>query len=50
VIHAFPGVGNGPSNAICHKAGFTRIGERQIDYAGRMLRCNDWVLDLAGGT
>lgn len=51
VIHAFPGVTNGPSNAICEKAGFSLMGERDIggravEYAGRVLRCNHWAIDL----
>lgn len=48
VIHAFPGVTNGPSNAICRKAGFGLVGRRDIDYVGRTLRCNHWRLDLHG--
>ncbi len=44
-IHAFPGVTNGPSNALCRKAGFTEVGEEIVTYAGRRLRCNHWVLD-----
>jgi RimJ/RimL family protein N-acetyltransferase len=44
-IHAFPGVTNGASNAICRRSGFRRLGERRIDYSGRSLRCNHWVLD-----
>ncbi len=43
-IHAFPGVTNGPSNALCRKFGFELVGERAIAYGGRSLRCNDWVL------
>jgi RimJ/RimL family protein N-acetyltransferase len=46
-IHAFPGVANGPSNAICRKAGFRNIGEEVVEYAGRALRCNHWVLEAA---
>ena len=46
-IHAFPGVTNAPSNAICRKAGFRLLGERPIDYAGRTLRCNHWALEPA---
>jgi RimJ/RimL family protein N-acetyltransferase len=45
-IHAFPGVTNGASNAICRKSGFRLLEERRIDYAGRSLCCNHWVLDL----
>ena len=50
VIHAFPGITNGPSNAICRRFGFVREEEREIVYAGRTLRCNHWVLDLRGET
>jgi RimJ/RimL family protein N-acetyltransferase len=45
-IHAFPGVSNGPSNAVCRKGGFVNIGEETVDYAGRSLRCNHWVLEM----
>ncbi len=44
-IHAFPGVTNGPSNALCRKFGFTLVGERPIDYGGRVLRCHHWILE-----
>jgi len=43
-IHAFPGVSNGASNAVCRKGGFANIGEETVEYAGRRLRCNHWVL------
>jgi RimJ/RimL family protein N-acetyltransferase len=43
-IHAFPGITNEPSNALCRNAGFTNIGEETVLYAGRQLRCNHWVL------
>jgi RimJ/RimL family protein N-acetyltransferase len=46
VIHAFPATTNAPSNAICRKTGFSNFGERDIEYAGRTLRCNHWRLDL----
>jgi RimJ/RimL family protein N-acetyltransferase len=42
-IHAYPATTNGPSNAICRKTGFSHMGEREIEYVGRTLRCNDWV-------
>jgi RimJ/RimL family protein N-acetyltransferase len=45
-IHAFPGITNAASNAICRKTGFSRIGEVDIDYVGRILRCNHWRIDL----
>jgi RimJ/RimL family protein N-acetyltransferase len=44
-IHAFPGATNGPSNALCRKFGFALVGERSVDYGGRSLRCNHWLLD-----
>lgn len=43
-IHAFPGVTNGPSNGLCRKFGFEHLDEVTVDYAGRILRCNRWVL------
>jgi RimJ/RimL family protein N-acetyltransferase len=42
-IHAFPGVTNGASNAICRKAGFRNIGKEVVEYAGRALQCNHWI-------
>jgi RimJ/RimL family protein N-acetyltransferase len=45
VIHAFPGVTNGPSNGICRKLGFSMQEEVEVEYVGRPLRCNHWVLD-----
>jgi RimJ/RimL family protein N-acetyltransferase len=46
VLHAFPATTNGPSNAICRKAGFTNLGASDLDYVGRILRCNHWRLDF----
>lgn len=46
LIHAFPGVTNDASNRICEKHGFSKEGVLDIEYAGRTLRCNRWVLDL----
>lgn len=45
-LHAFPAVTNGPSNKICEKNGFTKLGERELEFAGRALRCNHWRIDL----
>lgn len=46
-MHAFPSVANGPSNAICRKAGFTLQDTVDFEYPrGRSMRCNDWRLDL----
>ena len=43
-IHAFPGVTNGASNALCRKFGFELTGEEEVDYGGRSLRVYHWVL------
>jgi RimJ/RimL family protein N-acetyltransferase len=49
-LHAFPSVENGPSNAICRKAGFTLQGEVDFEYPpGSHMRCHDWRLDLFPG-
>jgi RimJ/RimL family protein N-acetyltransferase len=45
-IHAFPGVSNGPSNALCRKFGFERTGEGEVKFRERTLRCNHWELDV----
>jgi RimJ/RimL family protein N-acetyltransferase len=46
VIHAFPATTNVPSNAICRGAGFSMLGETDIEYAGRILHCNHWRVDI----
>lgn len=47
-IHAFPGVENAASNAICRKLGFTLLGPEDFEYPpGHAMRCNDWQLDLS---
>jgi RimJ/RimL family protein N-acetyltransferase len=46
-VHAFPGVENAPSNAICRKLGFELVEEIEYEYPpGSTMRCNDWRLDL----
>ncbi|MFR9800308.1 GNAT family N-acetyltransferase [Streptomyces sp. MS06] len=44
-VHAFPGIGNEPSNGICRSLGFRRLGETDVPFADRVLRCNHWVVD-----
>ena len=46
-MHAFPPVTNTPSNALCRRFGFALLGDREFTYAGRVLRCNHWVLPTA---
>lgn len=49
-LHAFPSVDNPPSNAICRKLGFVLQGPCDFEYPkGRLMRCNDWRLDLWAG-
>lgn len=47
-VHAFPSVGNPPSNAVCRRLGFVCLGECDFDYPakGVTLRCHDWRCDL----
>ena len=46
VLYAFPGVTNGPSNAICRKLGFTKFDESEVELAGKILRCHPWRINL----
>jgi RimJ/RimL family protein N-acetyltransferase len=47
-VHAFPSAENGPSNAICQKAGFELMGEVPFEYPkGHWMRSNDWRLRLS---
>jgi RimJ/RimL family protein N-acetyltransferase len=45
LVHAYPAITNAPSNGICRSLGFTLAGERDITFAGRVLRCHDWFID-----
>lgn len=47
LVHAFPAISNSPSNGICRSLGFRLIGERDVIFAGRVLRSNHWVIDPA---
>ena len=43
-IHAFPGVTNGASNALCRKFAFEQLDDGgDADYAGRHFPVNHWV-------
>ena len=37
------GATNGPSNALCRKAGFEQLESLDVEYAGRPLHINHWV-------
>jgi RimJ/RimL family protein N-acetyltransferase len=46
-LHAYPGVDNAASNALCRELGFTCLGEVEVEYPkGRQMRSYDWRLDL----
>lgn len=47
-IHAFPGVTNAPSNALCRGAGFSLVGQRDVHFRDRPLHVNHWELDVSG--
>jgi RimJ/RimL family protein N-acetyltransferase len=47
LVHAFPATTNSPSNGICRSLGFTFAGEREVTFAGRVLRTNHWVINPA---
>jgi RimJ/RimL family protein N-acetyltransferase len=50
-LHAFPSIGNLPSNALCRKLGFTLFEECEFEYPkGSFMQCNDWRLDLSVGS
>lgn len=46
-LHAYPGVDNAPSNAVCRKVGFELLGAEEFEYPkGSFMVCNDWRFDL----
>ena len=45
-LHAWPGVTNPASNALCRKFGFELLGEEDGAYREAKLRVNHWVLRL----
>lgn len=46
VMFACPAESNGPSNAICEKLGFERVGEEDAEWSGRQLHLIDYELKL----
>jgi RimJ/RimL family protein N-acetyltransferase len=45
-LHAWPGVANPASNALCRKFGFDLLGEEDGRYRDATFRVNHWVLAL----
>jgi RimJ/RimL family protein N-acetyltransferase len=46
-LHAYPGVTNAPSNRLCEKAGFTLVGQVEVEFGGHRLHCNHWRIELS---
>jgi RimJ/RimL family protein N-acetyltransferase len=44
-VHAFPGITNAASNGICRSLRFTLLRERDVNFAGRVIRSNHWAID-----
>jgi RimJ/RimL family protein N-acetyltransferase len=47
LVYAFPATTNAPSNGICRSLGFKLAGEREVTFAGRVLRTNHWIISPA---
>jgi len=45
VVHAYPGITNTASNAICRTLGFTLAGRHDAVFAGRSLPTNHWHIN-----
>ncbi|MEU0631456.1 GNAT family N-acetyltransferase [Streptomyces sp. NPDC005989] len=45
LVHAFPATSNLPSNGICRGVGFTFVEEQSLEFAGRVLDTNHWIID-----
>jgi RimJ/RimL family protein N-acetyltransferase len=49
-LEAFPALDNVASNALCRRAGFSDLGQVDVEYPkGQMMRAIRWRLDLALG-
>ncbi|WP_053663166.1 hypothetical protein [Streptomyces sp. MMG1121] len=42
-VHALPATGNAPSYGICTTLGFRLAGDRDVDFAGRVVHGDHWV-------
>jgi RimJ/RimL family protein N-acetyltransferase len=45
LVHAFPGVSNVASNALCRSVGFTLVGQRDVTFSDRLIHSNHWRID-----
>jgi RimJ/RimL family protein N-acetyltransferase len=46
VLHAYPAVNNAPSNRVCERAGFSLLGQVEVEFGGHRLHCNHWRIEL----
>ena len=44
-LHAFPGVDNPASNALCRRFGFELLEQESFEFRGHTLHCNHWRLE-----
>ncbi|MCQ9181682.1 GNAT family N-acetyltransferase [Streptomyces sp. IBSBF 2953] len=50
-LHAFPRADHHASNGVCRNAGFTLLGQVDVEYPkGTWARSNDWFVDLSNGS
>ncbi|GAA0907626.1 hypothetical protein GCM10009557_82450 [Virgisporangium ochraceum] len=47
-VHGFTAVTNRGGNELCRRLGWRSLGECDLDYEGRPVRCHHWVFDLPG--
>jgi RimJ/RimL family protein N-acetyltransferase len=45
-LHGFTSVDNDVINGIGGRLGWTNVGQVDLDYEGRPMRCHHWILDL----
>ena len=46
-VHGFTAVTNRGGNELCRRLGWRSLGECDLDYEGRPVRCHHWVFDLS---
>ncbi|MFD6293591.1 GNAT family N-acetyltransferase [Streptomyces sp. NPDC060235] len=44
-VHAFPATRNAASNGVCRSVGFRLLSQVEVDFAGRVIQSNHWVID-----
>ncbi len=49
-LHAFPAVTNGASNGLCRSLGFALLGQTVVEFSGRPLQVNHWIVDTEVAT